>query len=58
MWTDIFHYLLIGIGIYGVISLIADRVEERIKGELDEINSKLDELVEKNFHFDSSDDGW
>lgn len=43
MW-EIFHYLLIGIGIYAIASLVADKVESRLKDRLDAIEDKLDTI--------------
>jgi hypothetical protein len=41
MWTEIFHYLLIGIGLYGFASLVADKVESRFNDRLEAIEDKL-----------------
>ena len=43
MW-EIFHYLLIGISIYAIASLVADKVESRLKDRLDAIEDKLDTI--------------
>lgn len=43
MW-DIFHYLLIGISIYSIASLVTNKVESRLKDRLDAIEDKLDTI--------------
>lgn len=41
MGIKIFHYLLIGIGIYAFASLVAYKVESRLKDRLEAIEDKL-----------------
>jgi len=40
----IFHYLLIAIGIYAIASLAANKVENRLKKRLDQLEDKLDAI--------------
>lgn len=50
---------IMGVGLmYALITGISDKVAEKLSDSLDEINSKLDELVEKDFRFEESDDGF
>lgn len=42
--TKIFHYLLIAIGIYAIASLVADKVDSRLKDRLDQLENKLDTI--------------